>query len=799
MLDDRYGAGGTFDTSNDKDRTSPRAGDWASLNFGPVSQASIDWARVFYGGGSAAIEGGFAGFDPIEIRQAVARVTNTLFEDNGANSAGDRNGRGFIGPATIYVRGAQPIIVGNTFRDNQGAVASINVNALNSFVVRDWGRSTGPISDFAQYDDNYGPLVRGNRFAGNGVNGMVVRGARSPPRSSGTTPTSPTSFTMRSWSPTSTPTAASACKARPTPAWSSSSPAPSAGFTASGRPLEIDDRIGGEVQIVGTPGHPVVLTSLADDSISAGFDPQDQPQYDTNNNGLSAGNPGDWRSVRLDRYSNDRNVAVIDELEDPIGSNGDTNGAPGTAQALGTLATTLTGGDSSQRLGFEVHGYIASANPSDQDVYSFSAAVGQEVWIDIDRTAFALDTVVELVDADGNVLAWSDNSFAETAPASQIETGHGLARPMAGSSWSVKDFYSQNPLDAGMRVVLPGPAGQVQTYYVRVRAAVRTIQSVSGSALVDGETFTLSDGIPSLSGSVTYHSITFEFDSNGTFTNGHVAVPFTANSTAAQVAQAIRTAISTARGTYGLRLTGTVVDNTVVLQPSQAGVAGTLIGFDPGTSPLARLNPAGEYQLQVRLQELQEIPGSIVSHALVAYATNGIEVQGLPNSSPLLGESAETTANNDTQGGSQQIGNLLASNQETLAVGGSFSGASDVDFYRVGLDMQAVQAITGVNDQGSAWPLQFDVDYADGMGRPDTSLYVFDSSGKMVYASGSTAWYNKNAVVPVYTPGTTNIADDLPAPNDPTGGKDELANGSFGTGDPSIGTVYLREGNEHVL
>ena len=119
--DDRYGAGGTFDTTNDQRRTSPAAGDWASLDFGPLSQASIDWARVFYAGGRSSIEGDYVGFDPIEIRQASARIANTLFEDNGAVPArtNDRNGRGFADPATIFVRGAQPVIVANTFRANR--------------------------------------------------------------------------------------------------------------------------------------------------------------------------------------------------------------------------------------------------------------------------------------------------------------------------------------------------------------------------------------------------------------------------------------------------------------------------------------------------------------------------------------------------------------------------------------------------------------------------------------------------------------------------------------------------------
>jgi len=799
IQDDRYGAGGTFDTSNDKDRTLPNPGDWAGLEFGPLSQASIDWARVFYAGGNAPIEGGFAGFDPVEIRQAVARITNSLFENNAAvaSRTPDRNGRGFVDPATIFIRGAQPVIVGNTFRNNRGAVANIDVNAMNSTVVRDWGRSTGLVAAFPQYDDNHGPLVRENRFAGNGVNGMVVRG--------GTLTTEvvwddtdiahvlydeivvPNFHTFGGLRLQSTADESLVVKLR----------GPNAGFTASGRPLEIDDRIGGMVQVVGTAAHPVIMTSLSDDTVAAGFDPQDQPQFDTNNDGPSQGAPGDWRSVKIDRYSNDRNVAVVDELEQPFGLTGDANGIPAKAQLIGNLATTLQGGDDVLRLGFEVHGFIRSDAPADQDVYGFNAAAGQEVWIDIDRTAFAMDAVVDLIDADGNVLAWTDNSLTEPAAASTTIDGQGLARPMPASSWTVKDYYSQNPLDAGMRVVLPGAAGEVRTYYVRVRAAVRTLQAVPGSAIQDGDVFTLTDGIASLNGTYTYHSVTFEFDSGGGVSGNNIPVPFTTNSTANQMAQAIRNAIvNTARvAPYNLRLTASVVDNTVVLQESPA-VAGGLIGFDPGTSGLAQLNPTGAYQLQVRLQELQEIPGSIVSHAWISYAANGIEVYGQPTHSPLLGESAEAETidpsnpinilnpNNTVSRNpntitaiSQPIGNLLASDREALAVAGNFTayggdltGYTDVDYYRFGLDMQA----TGATN--TRWPLEFDVDYADGMGRPDTNLYVFDSTGKLLYIGQN-----------------SNVADDIPAPNHGTDSTD-LSRGSFGVKDPSIGPVYLREG-----
>ncbi len=325
------------------------------------------------------------------------RIADTLFENNGAVSSrtDDRNGRGFADPATIFVRGAQPVIVNNTFIGNrgQGGVIDINVNSMTSAVVLDWGRSTGELSAYTQFNDNYGPLVRLNRFTGNTINGMVVRG--------GTLTTQviwddtdiahvlydeiivPNVHTYGGIRLQSSTDASLVVKLLSLPAGNfMSGSATTAGFTASGTPLEIEDRIGGSVQIVGTPGHAVVLTSLKDDLVGAGFTDDNEPQYDTNGNGLSTGSPGDWRSIQLQQYSNDRNVAVVDELEDPTGSGGGANGTPTKAQTLGTLATSLDAGDSNQRLGFEVHGTISAANPANQDVYSFGAQSGQQVWFE---------------------------------------------------------------------------------------------------------------------------------------------------------------------------------------------------------------------------------------------------------------------------------------------------------------------------------------------------------------------------------------------------------------------------------
>ena len=74
-------------------------------------------------------------------------------------------------------------------------------------------------------------------------------------------------------------------------------------------------------------------------------------------------------------------------------------------------------------------------------------------------------------------------------------------------------------------------------------------------------------------------------------------------------------------------------------------------------------------------------------------------------------------------------------------------------------------------------PVVFDVDYADGLTRPNTILSVFNEWGQLVlYAEDS------------------NIADDrLPPLVD--GDLSELSTGSAGPRDPYIGTVMLPEGN----
>jgi len=126
-----------------------------------TSVGSIDNARIAFGGGVTAIEGGFDSFNPIEIIQAQVRVTNSVIENNANGlSLTGRNGRGFNTAAAIFVRGAQPVIVDNIIQNDKGDAISIDANSLNAINIPDWGLSRGTSNAFNQFADNDGPLVQ---------------------------------------------------------------------------------------------------------------------------------------------------------------------------------------------------------------------------------------------------------------------------------------------------------------------------------------------------------------------------------------------------------------------------------------------------------------------------------------------------------------------------------------------------------------------------------------------------------------------------------------------------------------
>jgi VCBS repeat-containing protein len=732
--DDRYGGSGTFDTNADDalgvNEAQPRPGSWGGIYLGANSTGSLDHVLITYGGGIVKGGGSFFATNAVEIHQAKeARITNSVIERNEIGQGGQsgqptstRFGLGFNAPAAIFVRGAQPIIVNNIIRDNLDlnnvdfnpnvtqnvAAININVNALNSDAVRDHGRATGLGNAFTGFRNNYGPLIRENNLFGNSLNGMVVRG--------GLVTTQgvfddtdivhivfeeiviPDFHTFGGLRLQSSPTESLVVKLS----------GANAGFTATGTPLDIDDRIGGALHVVGQPGFPVVLTSLADDTVGAGFDPLGDPQTDTNNDGnASSPQRGSWRSLKIDQYAHDRNVDLALELEPPDVKAPGPNATPNTAQFLGDLAPHEKAGDDNRRLGFVVYGYLSDLN--DLDVYSFTADPGTEVWFDIDRSYPAVDTVLELLDASGRVIARSDNSLAESAGLQTIyednppNTDIVQANSMPKSLFQPKDHWSTNVRDAGFRVVLPGEPNPAAppTYFVRVRSS--NLRSRDPRANLDNP-------------------------------------------------------------------------------------AGLLDGLTEGV-----------YQLQVRLRELDEIPGSTVRFADIRYATNGVELIGQPTHSPLLGEAveilnpAQTDDVNNSFTGSQYIGDLLNNDRAVISLAGTLgiparpgfagvSGFTDVDFYRFDLNYSNLQSIFGavnplsdpLNNPVRHVPLTFDVDYADGFSRANVYFSVFDGAGRLIYNSNN-----------------SNIADDQPQPLNGSD-VDDISRGTNGILDPFIGPVELK-------
>ena len=660
--DNTYGAGGTFLTSDNATAT-PAAGDWGGIFFNSDSKGSIDHAVIQYAGGTVPIAGGFDAFNPVEIQQADVRIADTLFQNNASGAAStDRNGLLGNDGATIFVRGAQPVIVDNEFLNNQGYIISVNANALNNNIVPDWGDSTGSLNPVTVNYQNRGPLIAGNTEAGNTVNGMEVRAEEITTQTvwddtdivhvvTGTINDVINQHTFGAIRLQSSPSSSLVVKLF----------GASAGFTINGIALDIADRIGGAMQIIGTPNHPVILTSLRDDTVGAGFNPNGQPQFDTNGDGsATAPAPGDWNGIALGQYSNDRNVAVILQSGTP-------SSTPATAQFMGTLAPDLAseslasgavnatqGGNDYLPLGFDIHG--ALKNPSDVNTYSFNATGGTEVWFQVGLSSPALASVLELVDARGRVIASSD-----AATGTNVVTGApGInVLPVTKDQALGGSYYSANPRDAMMRVILPGTVGTNGTYFIRVRSD---------------------------------HALT-----------------------------------------------------------------------------------SGSYQLQVRLRQQWESPGSTIQYSDISYATNGVQVSGLPGNS-VLGGTTSSVGTNTSSGAAQDIGNLLATNTNTLDVAGNLASPTQVDWYKFTLDYNLIQAIAGVNGAGKTFSTIFQIAYADGLARPDTTLSVFDAQGNLILVSRD-----------------SNVTSAHPGPLEGNGLTD-LSRGSVGQLDPFLGEAQLPAG-----
>jgi hypothetical protein len=332
-----------------------------------------------------------------------------------------------------------------------------------------------------------------------------------------------------------------------------------------------------------------------------------------------------------------------------------------------------------------VSGVLSQAE--DVDVYSFTGVAGSEIWLDIDHTRNNLDLVIEFLNANGELLARSDNSTFEASDPSLIFTSdlidrsnvNPLATRTVGTKLTagnvVKEDGTVNPLDPGMRIRLPGANGTPGSYFVRVRSA-STNADASGAGL-----------------------------------------------------------------------------------------------------------SSGSYELQVRLREAQEFAGSTVNYTDIRYATNGVRLRGLPGESPLIGEAGEDEsvrdgqiyASNDVATGRgispflfndvnltirqdrqignrpQYLGNILDTAKGGFSVAGNLSSFRDVDFYAFQVDQQDIVG----NLLGGHASVVFDLDYAAGLNRPDTSINIFVEEPSSRFG----IQYRL-----IYSSDSSNIADDQGRP-----------------------------------
>lgn len=660
--DDRYGAGGTFDTNDDDNSSAeiaPAAGDWGGIYIGHLGSVSIDHSLITFAGGVTPLESDFAAFNALEIHQADARIRNAVFENNadgqGGSSPDDRFGLFENEPGAIFVRGAQPVILDSRFSDNAGPVITINTNAVNSRNLADPGRSTGFADQQINYIDNQGPLVRDNAYENNGFNGMQVRGE--VVTTQGVWDDTDIVHILRDeiFIPDLHVSGGIRLESTADESLVIKLDGPSAGITTGGNAQDIVDRIGGMLHIIGQPGRPVIFTSISDDSAGAGFDLSGFPQLDTNSDGLSTGTPGDWNGLEIEKLAHDRNVGVFVENELADASIPEGNASIAEAEVVGLLARDEYSGDENLRLGFEIHGAIDSFG--DADTYSFQGFAGQQVWLDIDKTSAGLDSVIELLDASGQVLATSNDNDA-SVPAG----GTTQAFTLDYSPFVSRDLYTLNALDAGMRVVLPGSAGTPQNYFVRVSS---------------------------------------------------------------------------------------------------------------------RNSTAGVYQLQVRLKEVDEFAGTAIQHAEIRFATNGLIVPATPLHSPLSGELTDLNF-----GTSATIaGPLLNSDRAVISVSGTLFAEDaagnpipDEDKYQFTLFHNPTQASGDGTEDPTPVSVVFDVDFADGQSRANSTIAVYDENNQLVLIGRD-----------------SNVIDDQQ--NELAGTTaDVLGRGSYGNLDPFIGPVELNPG-----
>jgi hypothetical protein len=518
---------------------------------------------------------------------------------------------------------------------------------------------------------------------------------------------------------------------------------------------------------------------------------------------------GQWNGITIREGADDRNVAAAAEQEPVRTTVFDTNSIPSQSQFLGEIAPNEQSGDENRRLGFIVDGAITTRN--DVDVYTFIAESNTEVWLDIDRTSNNLDTVIELIDFNGQILASSNDSLlAEMDVATGIYVSPRL------------DSDAAQALTVNEERI---PVQRIAVAYEIVDAdggnLTLGVEGVSGTTNVSAAAFN-ADPAGSIAAalnssfSAELGIVTTQLLARGPGGDFVIEVHFDQDFfTAVQVPNLIGTSNPVFPSIPAMQIVrqtpNSVLQDTYSSNPKDAGMRIRLPG-ETGTRNQYHVRvrssnvrdgadldglvngdvlgglTVGRYSMQIRLGETDESPGTQIRLTDVRYATNGVQIIGQPLHSPLLGEEAETTASNDLASEAQRLGYYgvgadggveagpLQSDRLSKSVAGVIDSATDVDWYQFEIQYE------NLTRDGDPLYLStiIDLDYASNFARSDMALYVFDGAGNLIYTGTD-----------------SNVANDLPASRTDNS-TDDLSRGGAGIQDPFIGSVELREGTYYV-
>ena len=234
--------------------------------------------------------------------------------------------------------------------------------------------------------------------------------------------------------------------------------------------------------------------------------------------------------------------------------------------------------------------------------------VNETVTVTFGSTAASNATFTNDGQAPYDLFAGTSHNFRVTINGTPFVTNLGAA---------VQAYLVSNevPLTGG-NITIPAAPNNVLNLVIDATsgAAKGSITAVSGANLVDGETFTLDDGVNT--------PTVFEFDDDASVTSGNVAVTFAGGDTAAQVAAAIQSAVNGVGA--GLTITASApVGSVVPLTNDTAGSAGNAAITDTvaavGFTTIGMTGGNGE--LSIPLTSGSRTPSQIVTEIDAALDT----------------------------------------------------------------------------------------------------------------------------------------------------------------------------------